>query len=391
MIKADVVVVGAGPGGCVAAQRLAERGVKVILIEEKQLPRLKTCGDLVTREGLDVLQRSGLQDWADRFKQVNRLRFVSPDAQVLEVPLGMAPLARMIPRRHLDFLLAQEAIRSGTRLMDGTRVRRAAMSAHGWQVTAGRDEVEAQVLVLADGSHAPLTRSLGLLRGRVDLIAVRQYLAGDIDPDGPLEFHFQPNIIPGYTWMFPLGDGQINVGAGTYFQRTHSGEVDLRAVVEAFKAIHPLDAGRLAGMQPAGPVRGHPLHTDLSATQTHGERVLVVGDAAGLVGPFTGEGIAAAMRSAERAADSVWNALCAGDFSAKVFAPYTQALRQRYLADQKAARTLRSLLRLPALLNRFIRNLREDEIMARLFAEIYLDERSPRLLLKPGNILRSMF
>jgi flavin-dependent dehydrogenase len=161
--------------------------------------------------------------------------------------------------------------------------------------------------------------------------------------------------------------------------------------VEAFKAIHPLDAGRLAGMQPAGPVRGHPLHTDLSATQTHGERVLVVGDAAGLVGPFTGEGIAAAMRSAERAADSVWKALCAGDFSAKVFAPYTQALRQRYLADQKAARTLRSLLRLPALLNRFIRNLREDEIMARLFAEIYLDERSPRLLLKPGNILRSMF
>ena len=151
-----------------------------------------------------------------------------------------------------------------------------------------------------------------------------------------------------------------------------------------------MHADRLSKMEPLGPIRGHPLHTHLGATRTHAERVLVVGDAAGLVGPFTGEGIAAALRSGERAAEAAWDALDAGDFSTDQLAPYTRALEERYKADQRAARILRASLKTPALLNRFIGNLCRDEEMARMFGLVYLDELSPRRLLRPGIILSSI-
>jgi geranylgeranyl reductase family protein len=390
LIKADIVVVGAGPGGVIAAQRLAKTGVQVALLEKNKVPWLKTCGDLVTREGLEALGRSDLGEWAAQFKLVDRLRFTAPDRRVLDVFLGEKPVARMIPRLQMDELLVKEALRSGVDFREGCRVRWVEISEGGVCAYADGMEVRAQMVILADGSHAPITRSLGLFKEQVDLIAVRQYLAGDCDPDGPLEFHFQEQIIPGYTWMFPIGNGQVNVGAGTYFRRTRSKEVDLRAWLEQFKAQHPIQADRLSKMEPVGPMRGHPLHTHLGGTQTHAERVLVVGDAAGLVGPFTGEGIAAALRSGERAADTAWEALQVGDFSANQLAPYTRALEERYKADQRAARILRASLKTPALLNRFIGNLCQDEEMARTFGLVYVDELPPRLLLRPGNVLRGI-
>ncbi|MDX9864564.1 MAG: NAD(P)/FAD-dependent oxidoreductase [Anaerolineaceae bacterium] len=390
MIKADIIVVGAGPGGVTAAQRLAKKGVQVVLLEKNKMPWLKTCGDLVTREGLEALGRSGLGAWTEQFKLVDRLRFTSPVGQVLDVFLGEKPVARMIPRFQMDALLVKEAVRCGVNFMEGTRVSSVEIDEIGVQVSADGVQAAAQMVILADGSHAPITRSLGLFKEQVDLIAVRQYLTGDSDPDGPLEFHFQEQIIPGYTWMFPIGNGQVNVGAGTYFRRTRSKEVDLRAWLEQFKAQHPIQADRLAKMEPVGPMRGHPLHTHLGGTQTHAERVLVVGDAAGLVGPFTGEGIAAALRSGERAADMAWDALQAGDFSAERLAPYTRSLEERYKADQRAARILRASLKTPALLNRFIGNLCQDEEMARTFGLVYVDELPPRFLLRPGNVLRAV-
>ena len=390
MIKADIVVVGAGPGGVMAAQRLAKKGAQVALLEKNKVPWLKTCGDLVTREGLEALERSDLGEWTAQFKLVNRLRFTAPDKRVLDVFLGEKPVARMIPRLQMDELLVKEALRHGVDFREDCRVRRVEISERGVCAYADGLEVTAQMVILADGSHAPITRSLGLFKEQVDLIAVRQYLAGDIDPDGPLEFHFQEQIIPGYTWMFPIGNGQVNVGAGTYFRRSHNKEVDLRVWLEQFKALHPTQADRLAKMEPMGPIRGHPLHTHLGGTQTHAERVLVVGDAAGLVGPFTGEGIAAALRSGERAADTVWDALQTGDFSEARLAPYTRSLEERYKADQRAARILRASLKTPALLNRFIGNLCQDEEMARTFGLVYVDELPPRLLLRPGNVIRGI-
>lgn len=380
MIHADVMIIGGGPAGSVTAQRLASAGLKAVLVERAVFPRDKTCGDMVACEGLQALERSGLGEWSSDFHPVEKLRFSAPNGTMLDVGVKNREggvVARLIPRRLLDARLAQAAGQAGARIMDGTKVEEVIFDAQGRpQAKTGSQWLQAEMLLLADGSHAPITRKLGLLKGEVDLVAMQQYLAGDSDPDGPLEFHFTQGIIPGYVWMFPMGDGHINIGAGTFTRRAR-GQVSLRQALENLRSRHPLDAGRLARTEVLTPMRGHPLHTRLSLTRTHAARTLVLGDAAGLVSPFTGEGIAAALRSGEMAAAQTLTAFQRGDFSAAALAPYTAQLRARYQRSKQAGNFLRSLLGSADLLNRVIGKLSRSPELGSLFGQIFMDEISP--------------
>jgi len=376
----------------VAAQRLAAAGVQVVLLERAAFPRDKPCGDGVTARGLAVLARTGLGEWASQFPMPEVLRFTSPDGQVLDVRPETGDgycYGRTIPRRLLDARLAQAAVEAGVRLVEGTRVR-GVRRADGpvARVIADGLEVSAQLVILADGSHAPVTRRLGLVQEPPELVAIRQYFAGDSGPPGRPEIHFQRWVVPGYTWLFPMGDGYVNVGTGTFTWRVRRGEVTLREVLARFVADHPATEGRLARAEPIGPVRGHPLRTCLGNTCTHAERVLVVGDAAGLVNPLSGEGLASALESGELAAAHAVAALEAGDFSAQALAAYSQALEARYGTDRRAARILRLALSVPRLLNRVFRRLRRDRKLALLIGYIIIGHKSPRLALRPTTLLR---
>jgi len=295
---------------------------------------------------------------------------------------------RTIPRRLLDARLAQAAVEAGARLVEGRRVRGVDWIDGRTRVIADGLEVAAQLVILSDGSRAPITRQLGLASGLAELVAARQYFVGDVGPEERIEIHFEQPVVPHYTWLFPLGDGRVNVGTATYTRRARRGDINLREVLARFVASHLVAEGRLARAEPVGPVRGHPLRTRLDSTRTHAERVLVAGDAAGLVNPLSGEGIAPAMESGELAAARALVALEAGDFSAQALAPYSQALGARYGADQRAARILRLALSAPSLPNRIFRRLRQDDELALLIGYIIIGHRSPRLALRPTTLLR---
>lgn len=391
-MQTDVVIVGAGPAGSAAARFMAAAGVRVVLLERATFPRDKPCGDGVAARGMAVLARIGLGEWASRFPAPKVLRLTSPDDQVLDVRPETGDdfcYGRTIPRHLLDARLAQAAVEAGARLVEGTRVRsvewpdgsRPCVVADGLEVTA-------QLVILADGSHAPITRRLGLVREVPEMIAVRQYFAGDAGPADRLEIHFQPDVVPGYVWLFPESDGRANVGTGIFTWRTRRDRVPLREILAHFVADPTATDGRLARAEPAGPVRGHPLRTRLGGTRTHAERLLVAGDAAGLVNPLSGEGIASALESGELAATHALAALEAGDFSARALASYSRALEARYGADRRAARFLRLALSVPRLLNRVFRNLRKDEELALLIGYIIIGHESPRLALRPTTLLR---
>ena len=390
-MQTDVAIVGAGPAGSVAARRLAAAGVRVVLLERDTFPRDKPCGDGVSARSLAVLARTGLAGWASRFPTPEILRFTSPDGHVLDVRPKTGDgycYGRTIPRRLLDARLAQAAVEAGARLVEGTRVRSVVRIDGRTRVIADGLEVAAQLVILSDGSRAPITRRLGLTSGPAELVAVRQYFVGDVGPEERMEIHFEQPVVPHYTWLFPLGDGRVNVGTATYTRRARRGDINLREALARFVAGHPVAEGRLARAEPVGPVRGHPLRTRLDSTRTHAERVLVAGDAAGLVNPLSGEGIAPAMESGELAAARALVALEAGDFSAQALAPYSQALGARYGADQRAARILRLALNAPRLLNRIFRRLRQDDELALLIGYIIIGHRSPRLALRPTTLLR---
>ena len=392
MITFDAAVIGAGPGGATAAQRLGADGLSVALIDQAVFPRQKTCGDLVTRAGLMCLNRSGLANWTKKFSPIQALKFLAPDGQIVDVKLMGTDediTGRIIPRLQLDYQLVQAAAAAGVRLMYDCRVEHVDLSdPKKIHIHTTCGQVDADLIILADGSRAPVTRQLGLVKQDFDLWAVQQYLEGDSDPNGAIEFHFQLNVLPGYTWMIPMGTGQINIGAGTYTRRVRNKEIDLAAVLEQFKAHHPISPARLNRCKPISAIRAHPLRTDLKATQTHSDRLVVVGDAAGLVSPFTGEGIASAMVSGELAAFYVKNAFEKGDFSRAMLEPYSRELSRRYEPDKKTARFLRSALKYPSFLNLLFQRMNHIPSLGQLFGQVFMDEQSPRSLIKINTLVK---
>ncbi len=387
----DVAVVGAGPGGSVAAQRLAAVGIKVALLEKDTFPRDKSCGDGVTSEGLEVLQRCGLGDWAAGFPVMPALRLSSPGGLILDIPFardGEDVVGRLIPRRLMDALLAQKAVESGAELHQNCMVCDASIDGQqGVTLQTDKGELQARLLILAEGSAGTLARRLGLTRAGPELSAVRQYLTGDSGPADRLEIHFQAGILPGYNWIFPVGGGRVNIGSGTYTNRVRRGEINLQHELQRFMT-DPITEGRLLRTEPDGPVRGHPLRTQLIDQRAHGERMLAVGDAAGLVGPFSGVGIAPALRSGEMAAEHTRLALEDDDLSEKGLSSYSRELRAHYEADARAARILRSLLNNPGRLDALFRRLQKDDELALLMGHILLHKRSPRLALRLSTLLR---
>jgi geranylgeranyl reductase family protein len=392
-VKTDVAVVGAGPAGSVAAHRLATAGVQVALLERAHFPRDKACGDGVSAQGLAALARTGLGDWATQFAAPEMLRLTSPDSQVLDVrpkSVNGHCYGRTIPRRLLDARLAQAAMEAGAHLLEGTSVRGVErVNGRSVRITTNDLTLEAQMVILADGSNAPITRRMGLVQEQPELVAIRQYFAGDTGPTERMEIHFEAWIMPGYTWVFPTDDGHANVGTGTFTRRVRQDGVKLKNILKRFVTDLSATAGsRLSQAEPTGPARGHPLRTQFGDTRTHAERILVVGDAAGLVSPLTGEGIGPAMESGEMAAAHTIRALETGNFSAQALSRYSHDLETRYGAHQRAARTVRSVLHTPRLLNRIFGKLRQDEALALLITHILLSHESPCLALRPRTLLR---
>ena len=360
MKKKDVLIVGAGPSGLMAAIRLANAGFNVAIFEKETFPHIKTCGDMVTLEGLNLLKSVGLKHWLTSFRRVDTLRLSSPKEQIIDIPAGDSTSEasmRIVPRENLDAKLAETAVQAGAILYQGERVLNAAIdSTKGVEINTRTGTYRGDILLLADGSHAPITRKLGLLKEPPDLMAARQYLAApQVNPEGPLELHFQKNVIPGYTWLFPEGNGVVNLGCGTFTHRVSSKKFDLFNVIETFKRSDPILADRLKNAEPLGPIKSHPIRTHLGGTQTHGDRFLVLGDAAGLVSPLTGEGIPSGMLSGVFAAQFVNKAFAVGDFSATQLAPYTKTLKDRLGRNHRAAQILRKAMLEPLFLNNFFK------------------------------------
>jgi geranylgeranyl reductase family protein len=391
MKPSDVIVIGAGPAGATAAHRLASSGARVTLIEKEHFPRDKTCGDGMASEGLKILERTGLGVWARQFPTFDLLRLSSPDGKLLDIPV-LAPsgvcFGRTIPRRLLDAELAKAALNAGVVLVEDTTVQDVDIQMKCARVSTDSGAFESQLVILADGSHAPVTRRLGLSTSLPEMIAIRQYLTGDSGPANRLEIHFQQSILPGYNWLFPLQDGRVNAGSFTFTSRTRSKKINLQEELARFKADEGITESRLAHTETDGLPRAHPLRTNFGATRTHTERILVVGDAAEVVSPFSGEGLAPSMRSAELAAEHALLALTNGRFSKEFLSLYTLQLEHEFQQDCRDARILRAALSAPWILNRAFRNMRGDETLALTIGAIVIGLYPPGIALRPRSLMR---
>jgi len=328
---AEVIVVGAGPAGSTVATYLARAGVDVLLLEKTEFPREKVGGDGLTPRGVKQLIDLGI-DTSEEAGWVHSrgLRILTGDLTLeLDWPdlTSYPPYGVSRTRHDFDDLLAKLAVKAGARLYERTTVTSAITNASGRVVG-----VEAKVgpektpvhyrapLVLAcDGVSARLALSVGIQKNekRPMGVAVRQYYKSPRHDDPFIEGHLElwdrsdprdPKLLPGYGWAFPLGDGTVNVGLGMLSTSASFRNTDYRALLRQWLDGTPEEWG-YREENAIGKVGGAGLPMGFNRTPHYRDGLLLLGDAGGMVSPFNGEGISAAMESAQIAAEVVVQAL----------------------------------------------------------------------------------
>jgi len=325
----DALVIGGGPGGAATAFHLARGGARVLLCEKQSYPREKVCGDGLTPRAVAQLDAMGLRDEYRSWSRSAGLK-VHGGGHVVELPwpelTGLPSFGLARPRTDFDELLARTAERAGAKLWAGTEVV-GPLVEHGLVRGAvvrreGEDpvDVRAEVVVAADGASSRFAQALGLSRDeqRPIGVAMRQYYRTerDTDPwiDSYLELRRGDDLLPGYGWVFPLADGTVNVGVGLLNTSAHFGNLNYKQLLRDWVPTVGPEWGFTADDAVAKP-RSAPLPMGASRHPPLHRGVLFVGDAAGLVNPFNGEGIDYAMESGQLAAQVGLAVLESGDRS----------------------------------------------------------------------------
>ncbi|MGF7236114.1 MAG: geranylgeranyl reductase family protein [Frankia sp.] len=352
--EADVIVVGAGPGGSAAAYHLARTGLDVALLEKSTFPRDKVCGDGLTPRAVRSLIEMGIDTSVDAGWIRNRgLRIVGGGVR-LEMPwpdLASWPDYGLVrPRLDFDDILARAAVKAGARLREGTTVTDPLLDERTGRVIGVRAHVgrerrpvtyRAPLVIAADGVSGRLALALGISKrdDRPLGVAVRRYYTSPRTNDDFLESHLElwegkpgaSRLLPGYGWIFGVGDGTSNVGLGMLNTTSAFQQTDYRDLLRRWLDALPPEWG-YAEQNATGPMRGGALPMGFNRTPHYTRGVLLVGDTAGVVNPFNGEGIAYAMESGKLAAETVLQALGrpAGPSREHALAAYPDLLRDRY-------------------------------------------------------------
>lgn len=294
--KYDAIVAGAGPSGATAAYELSKAGMRTLLVEKARLPRYKTCGGGVTFKVATAL--------ADEFPIVAERTIYKVDFSWKTtrpfVAASEEPLVYMVQRSRFDNYLAERAVRAGAELMDETAVTAVDVGQDRIEVDSSRGRLVAGYLIGADGATGRVARSLGLMANREAMPALESELEAD-----PATMEYWSDKIgldlgtlqASYGWVFPKGD-HLSVGVGGYPFLD-----DFGTRLKEYDRAHT--AARVPGVKRVIRSHGYLLPLRRPGAPVHKGRALLVGDAAGLVEAFTGEGIYWAVRSAQIAAQTL--------------------------------------------------------------------------------------
>jgi geranylgeranyl reductase family protein len=368
--EADVIVVGAGPAGATTAFYLAQSGLDVLLLEKSRFPREKVCGDGLTPRAVKTLVGMGISvSEQDGWVRNKGLRVIGAGKR-LELPwpeLATYPGYGLVRTRlDLDETLARRAQQAGARLLEGITVTGPVLDERTGRITGvvakaadgGEDRTyRARVVVAADGNSSRLSVAMGL-RKRDDRplgVAVRTYFTSPRHDDDYLESWLDlwdgDRLLPGYGWIFGMGDGTSNVGLGLLNTSAAFGHTDYHALLRKWLNGMPAEWGFTEENQ-TQPIRGAALPMGFNRTPHYHQGLLLVGDAGGMVNPFNGEGIAYAMESGEILARTIVQALARSRRAEteRVLAGYPHALSQAYGGYYALGRTFVKLIGKPTLM-----------------------------------------
>jgi geranylgeranyl reductase family protein len=398
---AEVVVVGAGPAGSSAAYWLARAGLDVLLLEKAAFPREKVCGDGLTPRGTRALLDMGIDVSEDAGWLHNKgLRVIGGGMRLhLDWPdLTSFPSYGLVrPRADLDALLATQAVKAGAVLHEQTTVSEPVFDRAG-RVTgvaakAGPDKRDvfyrAPIVLACDGVSGRVAQHLGLHRNdkRPMGVAVRRYYTSPRTHDNYLESWLElwdgpvdtGRQLPGYGWIFGMGDGTVNVGLGVLNSSAGFQKTDYRTMLTRWLDSTPEQWG-LREPNATGPIRGAGLPMGFNRTPHYTRGLLLVGDSGGAVNPFNGEGIPYAMESGKFAAEAVVQALThpAGPERERALRHYPALMAEQWGAYYRLGGTFVKLIGRPAVMRACTRHGLPHPALMRFLLKLLANLHDPR-------------
>ena len=379
----DVLVIGGGPAGSSTAYWLAEAGHDVVFIDKKTFPREKACGDGLTPRAVNQLDLMGLSDRLSDYHRFEGLRArahgITLEMRWPEHPV-FGSVGYVVRRRELDTMVAEHAQKSGAQMLQGTEAIKPLLedgiltgAVLENKETGSRHELRARFVVIADGANSRFGRMLGTARRRSypQGMAIRGYFASDRHDDPWIESCLDVrdrngNSLPGYGWIFPTGDGEINVGIGLLSTFRDFKTVNTTHILNEYAATAPACWGISPDTATSAPVGGR-LPMGGSVEPKVGPNWIVVGDAAGSINPFNGEGIDYAYETGHMEANLLDEVLATGD--GLVLHRYPDLLEREYGLYFKVARLFAKVIGRPALMRELTRvGMQSRPLMERVLA-----------------------
>lgn len=398
MIYTKVCIIGAGPGGAATALQLNKQGIDCIVVDKAVFPRDKVCGDGLSGKVLTCLKKID-PEIANRLQGANfklnswGVSFVAPNRKVLEVGYRPdfnasnqkhkeTPIGYVCKRTDFDnFLVGEIKSCQHIQFFEGINTSKYELQSDGYLVSDGKGfEVKADLLIIANGAHSAFTKQVANIHMEPKhyVAGLRAYYTGVTGTHSQnfIELHFLKSLLPGYFWIFPLPNGEANVGLGMLSEAVHKKKINLKKELVNIIENDPVIKERFKNARLKGSIDGYGLPLASKKRVLSGERYMLIGDAGFLIDPFTGEGIGNAMNSGRLAAIQAAAAIKEGKFTAGQLSQYDKDIERVFGSELRLSTRIQKLVNYPWLFNFLMnvsaRNRKIQELMSCMFYEVDL-------------------
>lgn len=401
----DIIIVGAGPAGCSCAYQLSGKGLKIAIIDKDIFPRDKICGDAISPDVVNQFYRMD-SELGEKFKQFpakkasNGIRFFAPNYSSLDISFTKSKHtdspAYIVKRIAFDnFFFNQISNLPDIDIFLGHKVQKIEISNETVFLETDKTAIKGKVIIGADGANSIVRKRL--LNNKIDRehhsAGLRQYyenVTGFHDKNH-IELHFYKDILPGYFWVFPLPNNQANIGLGILSSEVSKKKINLKEKLADIIENHPNIKHRFKNAKPLESIKGFGLPMGSIKRPCSGNRFLLLGDAASLIDPFSGEGIGNAMRSGRIAADHLVKAFELNRFDAKFNLRYDKEIYAKMWNEFRFSYFLRKLMKYPKVFNFIINKGSQSKSLRNLLTSILDNRDYKKSLLNPSFYYKLLF
>ena len=378
----DVIIVGAGPAGCACALMLTGKGLRICVLEKFFFPREKICGDALSTDIINQMDKLP-EELKQKFLSFSEkmpthgARFYAPNNEYLEIDFPVRngiPPGYVCQRKDFDNLLFEQIKKySDIKIYENSEVIDVEQNSENIKVKTDKNIFTAKMLVGADGAHSVVGKKL--LKDKFGLqnhcTAIRSYyenVTGFSDKNY-IELYFINEVLPGYLWIFPMAGNKANVGVGLLSDIISEKKINLKKFAEKVIAEHPLIAPRFKNAVQIDNYKAWKIPVGLKKCTISGDRFLLIGDAASLVDPFTGEGVGNALRSGRVAAEHILKCMEKNTYNATFNKKYDEEIYCRVWKELKLNHSIQKLFKHGRLINYAVQKANKNKHLKALITE----------------------